>query len=166
LLVGVAAVSYQHRTNCRLEAELAQFAIDSHAVAAARNENLRLARVAAEDDELRRAQAELPALRHARTPALSISASPAPAQATVTVRPNGTIMWNQEPVTLEGFLARLKSLEQGTPNGDARLSIRGLSMFGPLAWVIDEARKAQIEHVVVESGATLDPKVGSSWFGK
>ena len=165
LLVGVVAVSNQYRANRQLATELAQLDVDRRAIAAVRNENLNLLRVVAEADDLRRGQTELPGLRAALQPKVSVTAAQAPAQATVTVQPDGRIMWGREAVSLKEFLARLNTLQQGAPNLNAKLGIRGLSEFSPLAYVIDEARKAQIEHVVVNSSATPDPKLGFSWFG-
>ena len=67
-------------------------------------------------------------------------------------------------IKLDDFMRRLWTLDHNAPGGEAKISIRGFSEFSPLAYAIDQTRRAGIKHVVVESGATPDPKFGFSWF--
>lgn len=161
LVVGGLAVVHQLRATRQLEAELARLPGETAPLAALRAENRALARAAAEAEELRRLQAELPALRAALAAALPPPASPPAVPATVTVQADGTIRWGDEPVRLTEFVARLQALKR---TGNARLEIRGLAAFSQLAYAIDEARKAGLEQVVVESDVQPDPKLGLSWF--
>jgi len=164
LLVGTFAVSYEHRTNRRLETELANLAVEPGAVAALRAENQRLARVVAEADDLQRLQAEPPPLPATSTPAALAPPALAPAQASITVQSDGTMRWGSERVTLDQFLARLRALRGDLPGGETKVAIKGLSNFSSLAWVIDEVAKGEITHVVVDSNTQPDPKFGFSWF--
>ena len=165
LLLGTFAVTHQHRVNRQLETELAQLQSGQRTGAALQAENHELARRVAEADDLRRLAAERPAASVKVAPTATASALNPPAQATVTVQANGTLRWGSEPVNLQQFLARLKALQQTAPDGGASLGINGLSEFSQLAYAIDQARRNRISHVVVESDATPDPKMGFSWFG-
>ena len=173
LVGGAFLVSRQHHANANLEAELARLEPEPNAIVALRSENQHLARRAREAEDLRRAAAELPVLRAAVAPPVAVSAQQAPVRVTVTVQSDGTLCWKDglgsdgaEPVNLREFIIRLRTLQQTAPTGDAKVGIRGLSEFPALAYAIDEVRKAQIMHVVVESGAMPDPKLGFSWFGR
>ncbi len=164
ILAGVAVVINQAHANRQLASELEKLAVDPRALTAVRTENLALKRGVAEADALRAAAADLPALRAKLAPSPAASAQQAPVRATVTVQADGTIRWGKEPVSLNEFISRLRALPQTAPDAEAKVGIRGLSEFAPLAFVIAEARKAQLKHVVVESNATPDPKLGFSWF--
>lgn len=166
LLVGALAVGNQHRANQRLEAELAELKSESGSLAALRAENQQLVRRVSEAEDLRRLTAELPAMRAAIAPAVAKAIVKTPVRATVVVQPSGVMSWGSEPVTLDGFITRLAALQQNAPDGEAKIDIQGLSDFSPLAYVIDQARIANIRHVAVESTATPDPKMGFSWFGR
>ena len=165
LLLGTFAVTHQHRVNRQLETELTQRQSAQRVVEALQRENHELARRVAEADNLRRRAAELPAPPAKVTPAPAVPNASTPVWAKVTVQTNGTLRWGSEPVDLQQFTARLKALQQNSPDGGASLGISGLSEFSPLAFAIDQARRTGIGHVVVESDATPDPKLGFSWFG-
>ena len=65
---------------------------------------------------------------------------------------------------LAEFTAHLRTL-QTTADPESRIVIRGNgTSFSALAYVIDEIRKAQLNHVTVESDAAPDPRLGFSWF--
>ena len=164
LVAGAFVVVGQYRANQRLEAEAARLVLDPRTLAALRTDNQKLARTARAADDLRQLQAELPAMRAALAPAVASSAAQAPVRATVTVQADGTLHWGSEQVKLADFIARSKALQETAPGGEAKIGIRGFSEFSALAWVINEARKAQIKHVVVESNTAPDLKFGFSWF--
>jgi RNA polymerase sigma factor (sigma-70 family) len=165
LLLGTFAVTHQHGVNRQLEAELAQLQSAQRAAGALRAENHELARRVTEVDDLRRRVAERPAPPAKVAPAAAGPTASTPVWARVTVHTNGTLRWGSEPVNLQQFTARLKALQQNSPDGGASLGISGLSEFSPLAYAIDQARRTGISHVVVESDAMPDPKMGFSWFG-
>lgn len=172
LFVGAFAVVHQHRVNAQLETELAALRVEPHALTTLRTENRQLARRLADVDEQRRAVADLPALRAALAPPSATPVAPIPMRATVTVQADGTMRWKSglgsdgaEPITLGDFTHRLWALDHNAPERETKVQIRGLSEFSALAYAIAQTRRAGIKHVVVESGAVPDPKLGLSWFG-
>jgi len=162
LVLGGILVSSQRQTNSVLRAELAQLAAENKRIVALRAENRQLARSIAQIAETSRAQAA-----PAHPAASNIVAMPPearPISARINVTEDGRIMWNREPVSLRDFIARLRALP-GTAAPDSRVSIMAVgTSFSALAYVIDEVRKAQLDHVTVESNVTPDPKFGWSWF--
>ncbi|HEX9783075.1 MAG TPA: biopolymer transporter ExbD, partial [Opitutaceae bacterium] len=70
---------------------------------------------------------------------------------TVSVTEGGTIAWNKDPVTLEEFIQKLQNYAATDPdpkvliNGDERAS------FAQAVYAFDEARKAGIEKVLIET---------------
>ncbi|HWA86415.1 MAG TPA: sigma-70 family RNA polymerase sigma factor [Opitutus sp.] len=167
LALGGWAVLHQHRTNEALATEVARLGAEERAIDQLRAGNRRLAQSLHEADDLRRAAADLPALREKSRPAVADSAQYAPVRATVTLQPAGTLSWGKEPVTLREFIERLRDLERTAPDGNAKVGIRGLGEFSALAYVIGETRKSGVKHVVVESNAVIDPKLGHGlWFGR
>jgi RNA polymerase sigma factor (sigma-70 family) len=162
LMAGGFLIGSQRSMNSTLRAEVAQLTARNNMVAALQTEIRDLTRLAAEADNLRRIQAELPDLRSALD---AQSAQSVQSTATLTVAPTGTISWGADGVKLAEFIARLKALKALDRSGESKLLIRGPGAeFSALAYVISEARKAGIEHVIVESDATPNPKLGFSWF--
>lgn len=70
---------------------------------------------------------------------------------TLTLTAEGTLAWDQKPVTLEDFLVLLQAYKQSTPeprvliNGDER------APFSQARYVIDEVRKAGISKILIET---------------
>jgi biopolymer transport protein ExbD len=77
--------------------------------------------------------------------------------ATITVTTEGTIAWNQDPVTLDEFINRLQAFKVLHPD-DARILINGdtEATFSSVIYVFDEVRKAGITKVLIET--TVRPK--------
>jgi biopolymer transport protein ExbD len=75
--------------------------------------------------------------------------------ATVTVMGDGALAWDKEPVTLDEFLTRLRTFHLQHPDPDAHLLINGdaEALFSTAAYVMDEARKAEIKKVLIETHA-------------
>lgn len=71
--------------------------------------------------------------------------------ATVTVTEQGTLAWNKDFVSLDEFLNRLTTFKQHNPDG--RLLINGdeNALFNAAIYVFDEARKAGIDKVLIET---------------
>lgn len=68
-------------------------------------------------------------------------------------------------MTLERYLENLKSLQASAPGGESKVLIRARNVqFPQLAFVIDEAVKAGIKHIVIDSDATPAPVGPWSWF--
>lgn len=96
-------------------------------------------------------------------PAPVVSAPARPTGVEVSVSPRGEVFWNGEPVRLEEFLVLLKH-QTSAPDAEARLVVnaRG-ARFRQLNWVLDEARKAGIPHMVIDSDAApVGPQ--NTWF--
>jgi biopolymer transport protein ExbD len=162
LVIGGVLIGLQRHSNDGLRRELAQVATESNAIAALRVENLRLARNIVEAEESQRRQAA--SAPPAPSPVVMPAAAPRPVSARVNVSPQGTLAWDQQPVKLHEFIARLRMI-QVTADPESRIVIQGLGAnFSSLAYVIEEIRKSQLKHVTVESDATPDPKYGWSWF--
>jgi biopolymer transport protein ExbD len=163
LILGAVTILPLHRANAAAAAELAALTAQNQTLPALRTEAVRLTRALDEARDLSLAAAELPAL-HARLAALP-PPTPPPTSRSVTVTPEGTIQWEGEPVTLTDFLARTRSLQLSSPGGESRLVIRAHgALFSQMAYALDEARKAGIRHIVVETDATPDPLAATSWF--
>lgn len=159
MVIGGGLVVGERSQNESLRAQKLQLAAQVATGSALRAENIRLAASVAEVAELRRLAANLPELRHA----LATTAPSKPAKAALIVTPQGTISWGGEPVKLFDFIARTRALSGESAESHVVIQAVGAE-FPAFAYVIDEVRKAGIQHVIVESDATPDPKYGWSWF--
>jgi biopolymer transport protein ExbD len=159
LFLGGALLISQTKTNDGLRTEVAKATADNLALARLRIENVQLARVVA--------SLTVPPVRASSPPVAAPPVTePAPRRiaASVTINPNGTIAWNDDVVSLAGFLAQLRELQAGG-DAESRVLIRGMGAeFPALTYVIDEVRKAGLNHVTVESTAKPDPNVRPVWF--
>jgi RNA polymerase sigma factor (sigma-70 family) len=82
----------------------------------------------------------------------------------VAVTREGTLVWEGEPVTLDEFLVRLAAHQVAT-QGESKLVVKASgARFRQMCYVLDEARKAGIEHVLVESDAAPDSRYPFTWF--
>jgi RNA polymerase sigma factor (sigma-70 family) len=162
LLVGGFLIGSQRGANNILRAEVDQLTRPASSVDRLQADIQQLTRGLAHVDELRRAEGEIPALR---TTLLSTPARPRPNTAALTVTPQGTLSWGTDGVKLFEFIARLRALKSEDQSGESKLVIRAPGAnFSALTYAIEEARKAGIQHVIVESDAKPDPKMGFSWF--
>ena len=68
-------------------------------------------------------------------------------------------------MNLEEYLVQTRLFREQSARGESSV---GISAYGAklsqLAWAIDEARKAKVEHIVVDSDAAPDPTLPHSWF--
>lgn len=152
----------QRRANESIAAEIARLSSEIESLPAARAENDRLARSLADAPDLQRAEAEVAGLRS--TLANPPPPVPKPVTQSLNLTSQGTIIWEGKAVTLDTYLEHLKSL-QSAPGGESKLMISGKSVhIGQLFWVIDEARKAGIKHILVESDAKPNSWASWSWF--
>lgn len=162
LALGGWLVTHQHAVNAQLSSRFAELTASEREVRRLRTENDALQREIAETEALRRTTKQLPTLRST----LVVKQAAVPEAATpITVTPEGTIQWGNRFVTLDRFLRELKALHASAPNHDSAVVIRAQgARFSAIAYVIDEARKTGIQHVIVESDTPADPKFGFSWF--
>jgi biopolymer transport protein ExbD len=70
---------------------------------------------------------------------------------TLTIRQDGTLGWDKEPITLDQFLIRLAAYKQ--TQDDPRVLINGdeNALFTQVRYVVDEVRKAGISKVLIET---------------
>jgi biopolymer transport protein ExbD len=73
--------------------------------------------------------------------------------ATVTIKEDGTYAWDKEPVPAGELVGRLQAFHLAHPEPDAHILINGDTdaMFYQVIYVFDEARKANIPKVLVET---------------
>ena len=70
---------------------------------------------------------------------------------TLSIREDGTLGWDKEPISLDQFLIRLQAYKQTTQ--DPKILINGDqgALFQQVRYVVDEVRKAGISKVLVET---------------
>ncbi len=71
---------------------------------------------------------------------------------TITVTAEGTLAWDQDPITLDDFLLRLEKYKAAA-GPDARVLINGHedAFFAQARYVFDEVRKKGIQKVFIET---------------
>jgi len=132
--------------------------------------------VQSEIDDLTRALVE------ARTPLTSQPSTPAAARPTaaapvapvrfagakeVFVTTDGALRWEDDMVTLDEFLFRLTAYQSAAAHSGSQLIVKANGVrFPQLFWVLDEARKAGITSLVVDSDSAPEayPLSQTSWF--
>lgn len=70
---------------------------------------------------------------------------------TITVTEEGTLGWNKDPVTLDEFLARLKTYKLSNPEGRILINGDDSAFFSQAIYVFDEVRKAGFQKVLIET---------------
>ncbi|MEO7599515.1 MAG: sigma-70 family RNA polymerase sigma factor [Opitutus sp.] len=153
----------QQRANESLKSEIARLSASGQSLPALRAGNDQLSRSVATARDLQRSQAYLVSVRSAH--AAPTPNTPRPTSNSLTLTPKGTIAWEGKPVTLDTYLVNLKTLETSAPGGESKLVIAAKGVhIGQLFYVIDEARKAGIKHILVDSDAAPEPRASWSWF--
>ncbi|HEY4247113.1 MAG TPA: sigma-70 family RNA polymerase sigma factor [Lacunisphaera sp.] len=166
LVVGTFALVSQHGTNTGAATAIAlQESRATASIVSLETENQRLARDVADANSMVAASIAPAADVEVRAPA----PAPAPgtsAGMTVFVSTDGTLQWEGKPVTLDGFLVNLTGYQASAPNGESRLVIKANgARFSQLDYVLEEARKAGIKNLVVESDALPDDgRMPNTWF--
>ena len=164
--LGALALLTQHHANESLAAEVARLGRQNEAIPRLRAENERtvhaIVRVQARPVAVKVA---VPPATHAPRVGPAVS-SPATVSNLVTVTPEGTIQWEGgRPITLDDYLGKLGALQRAAPGGGSKLVIHANgTLFSQMAYALDEARKAGISHILVESDAMPDPETEGIWF--
>ncbi|MGH8021158.1 MAG: ExbD/TolR family protein [Opitutaceae bacterium] len=70
---------------------------------------------------------------------------------TVTVTSEGHLAWDQEDVTLAGFIEHLQRFYQQEPEGRILINGDERATFSQAVYVFDEARKAGFERIYIET---------------
>lgn len=163
LVAGAVAIFPLYRENQNAAAELAALHPAAATIAEAKVENQRLAREIAAARGAEHVQEVLPKLR-ARLAALP-PVPPPPTTKNATITTQGTISWEGTPVTLDDFVKNLAALSSRASGGESQLKLSANgTQYYQMIYGLDEARKAGIKHILVESDATPDPKAPVSWF--
>lgn len=163
---GAFLIFPQHRANADAAAALAARESQlGQTIAAAEAENGQIQReLTSQRITTAARQQQAATVRAAAPQPAPVVAAPArPTGVEVSVSPRGEVFWNGEPVRLDEFLVLLKH-QTTVPDGQARLVVnaRG-ARFRQLNWVLDEARKAGIPHMVIDSDAApVGPQ--NTWF--
>ncbi len=85
----------------------------------------------------------------------------------VSVDPKGTLQWEGEPVRLEEFIALLVAYQKAAASTGSQVIVKANgARFPQMSFVLDEARKAGITSLLIESDSVPDPKYAMStlWF--
>ena len=164
VLAGGLLLNGQNETNRNLRAQISKQKVSLQDALDRSEGKKRSAPVAAvESKERQDLRVEVEKLRAALLKPLPAPVRAAPAQVTVT--PRGTLRWGDKPVNLEEYLVQTRLFREQSARGESSV---GISAYGAklsqLAWAIDEARKAKVEHIVVDSDAAPDPTLPHSWF--
>ena len=163
VVTGLWTILPQQRANAAMAAEIARL---EHVPDPA-------AGVQSEIDHLDRTLAEIRAtpIRVTPAPAPTRADPPPPTRVRlagakeVLVTTEGTIQWEGELVTLDDFVARLAAYHSAAAHSGSQLIVKGNGVrFPQLNYVLDEARKAGITSLVVESDSEPDPTVATTWF--
>ena len=70
---------------------------------------------------------------------------------TLSIREDGTLGWDKEPITLDQFLIRLQAYKQTQPDGRILINGDENALFQQVRYVVDEVRKAGIRKVLIET---------------
>ena len=70
---------------------------------------------------------------------------------TLSIKDDGTLGWDKEPITLDQFLIRLQAFKQTEPDGNILINGDEAALFQQVRYVIDEVRKAGISRVLIET---------------
>lgn len=70
---------------------------------------------------------------------------------TLSIKEDGTLGWDKEPITLDQFLILLQNFKQTQPDGKILINGDEAALFQQVRYVIDEVRKAGISRVLIET---------------
>lgn len=153
-------IAAQRSANETLRSDLGRFAGDRAALASLQTENRELARRLADLEGLRAAAAApLPEMPRPRAVALPPTLRPVAADIVVTAE--NAIRWNGYFLSLGECIKRLRQTKLAA-DPESRVHVRGLGSYSAVTYVIEEARKAGIEHLTVEGNAK--PSDTFSWW--
>lgn len=71
--------------------------------------------------------------------------------ATVSVTDQGSLAWDKDFISLQEFIERLKVFHAGNPDGHVLINGDAGAPFSQVIYVFDEARKAGIDKVFIET---------------
>jgi biopolymer transport protein ExbD len=71
--------------------------------------------------------------------------------ATISVTDTGTIAWDQDFISLQEFINRLKAYKLAEPDGRILINGDENALFNSALYVFDEARKAGFQKIYIET---------------
>jgi RNA polymerase sigma factor (sigma-70 family) len=170
-MVGVAIVAivagaiWQRGNQTRLRQEIASFTGEGAAIATLQQDNRHLSQVVEEVAALRERAISRAAVAALPVPESAESIQSAPsAPLNVVITGAGRVLWNGEGVSLDEFTRRLREFHSVHPEPEAGIAViaEAGSSFSQASYVTDEARKAEVKDVSVQSAAKPEGK--TSWF--
>lgn len=162
VFVGAACLlAWQHHQNTILKAEIDSLRGQSIVVRQLTQENRKLDAERVKAGDLRRAMAIANSHPAAGTQG-STAVEPVARPLTVSVTSEGRIMWENEPVDLQGFLNRLVASQVADSGSQTQLLVRGAPGvgFSATAYVVEQASKAGIKNITIDSQASPSPSDG------
>ena len=162
LLTGAGLLAWQHHANTGLETQLGSSPpITAPTLQALQQENQKLVRnIAAAENLLRLAAAE------SSSPAAPAPVPPParPVPVNVTVTAAGTLLWNNERITLDTYLRRLAELQRQSPGQSGHLVVQAApgGYFGATDYVVEQASKAGIKDIEIISD--VRPTASQNWI--
>jgi RNA polymerase sigma factor (sigma-70 family) len=163
VLVGVALLlAWQHQQNKNLQTQIGHLRGQSEIVRQLNQENGKLARDLAKADDMRRTTSMANADRAGAAKGPS-PVAPLGSPLNVNVDSEGRIRWENQPVDLEGFLKRLIETQSKESGSETQLVVHGApgSTFSETAYVVEQASKAGIKNITIDSQAS--PAPSDSW---
>jgi RNA polymerase sigma factor (sigma-70 family) len=163
-VVFVAAailIAWQSHQNAFLEAEIDRLQGQSGEIGSLEHDNRRLTQTIVESLASRRALAK-DASRGTEGRAAGAE-RPGRPRLNVSVTADGRIIWENDPVDLNEFLNRLVAHHSQDPDSEAPLVVDGSSgaAFSATAYVVEQASKAGIHNITVNSPST--PTQSDGW---
>ena len=70
---------------------------------------------------------------------------------TISITAEGTLAWDQEPITLNDFITRLQAYKQVESNPQVLINGDEKASFSQARYVVDEVRKAGISRILIET---------------
>jgi RNA polymerase sigma factor (sigma-70 family) len=150
-LLGIVFVlAHQISKNAILRAEIFHLNGSEGEARTLKNENRRLEGVIRQATDAH-GRSSIPST--ARVEADSSEQSRLSVPLNLVVTAEGTLTWEQEPVTLEEFLDKLVAFEAQHPGPDAKVIVHGEagSSFSSTAYVVEQASRAGIQDITVDT---------------
>ena len=162
VFVGAAVLLvWQHHQNTILRTQIESLRGQSEVLRQLSQENRKLAKEQVKAEDLHRAIAIANGSHAAGTKGLA-AVEPVGRPLTVSVTSDGRIVWENEPVDLQGFLNRLVASQATDSAPQTQLLVHGAPGvdFSATAYVVEQASKAGIKNITIDSQASPSPSDG------
>ena len=167
VLTGLWTILPQQRANAAMSDELTRFERTSGVSASVQSEIDDLTRALARVQTARASDVQPPVPARVAVPAPVTRAARIAGAKEVSVDPTGTLQWEGEPVRLEEFIVLLVAYQKAAASTGSQVIVKANgARFPQMSFVLDEARKAGITSLLIESDSVPDPKYAMStlWF--